>query len=98
MIGAMGLKNWAHNRRMTDPVDGTYRVTSCSRQSGNADYENCRMHGVVVAPGVEATATEHRCMAPQQRLAAAGPDHPGHRRSRRSDPDAHRVVLVAFRT
>ena len=72
MIHAMGLRNWAHNKRLSDPVSGTYRLTSCSSNSGGAAYENCHMHGVVVGPGVGPVAVEHYCTAPTKRWP-----HPG---------------------
>ena len=72
MIHAMGLRNWVHNKRISDPVPGTYRLTSCSSNSGGASYQNCRMHGVVVGPGVGPVAVEHYCTAPTKRWP-----HPG---------------------
>ena len=68
----MGLRNWVHNKRLTDPVAGTYRLTSCSSNSGGAAYENCRMHGVVVGPGVGPIAVEHYCTAPTKRWPQPG--------------------------
>ncbi|WP_375487269.1 hypothetical protein [uncultured Jatrophihabitans sp.] len=68
----MGLKNWLHNKRLSDPVDGTYELTSCSSNSGGAAYENCRMHGVVTAPGINPVAVEHYCTAPTKRWPQPG--------------------------
>jgi hypothetical protein len=69
----MGLKNWAHNRRpMSQPVAGTYELTSCSVNDGQAAFENCSMNGVVRAPGVEPTAVAHHCMAPSKRWPQPG--------------------------
>jgi hypothetical protein len=72
----MGLKNWLHNKRMTDPVEGIFRLTSCSGNSGGAVYENCRMHGVVSAPGIAPTAVEHLCTAPTKRWPQPGQSLP----------------------
>lgn len=68
----LGVRNWLHNKRMTDPVPGTYALTSSSVNSGGASYENCRMTGVVTADGVGPVAVEHYCTAPTKRWP-----HPG---------------------
>lgn len=68
----MGLRNWLHNRRMDDPVDGTYTLTACSGGSSDAAYSNCRMQGVVTAPGVPPVAIEHLCTAPTRKWPMPG--------------------------
>lgn len=68
----MGLFNWAHNTRMTDPVDGTLQLTSCSSGASDAMYSNCRMTGVVSAPGLAPTAVEHKCTAPTKKWPQPG--------------------------
>lgn len=68
----MGLRNWLHNRRMDDPVAGSYTLTACSGGSADAAYSNCRMQGVVTAPGVPPMAVEHLCTAPTRKWPMPG--------------------------
>ncbi len=68
----MGLFNWAHNKRMADPADGTLQLTSCSAGANDAAYANCRMQGVVSAPGLAPTAVEHLCTAPTKKWPQPG--------------------------
>ena len=81
----MGLFNWAHNKRMTDPVDGTLQLTSCSSGANDAMYSNCRMTGVVSAPGLAPTAVEHKCTAPTKKWPQPGQTLPVARRQTLSD-------------
>jgi hypothetical protein len=68
----MGLRNWLHNKHMSDPVDGMLQLTSCSAGAYNAAYSNCRMQGVVTAPGLAPTAVEHVCLAPAKKWPQPG--------------------------
>ncbi len=68
----MGIVNRLLKKRMSDPVAGTYQLTSCSAASYDASYSNCRMYGVVVAPGVGPVAVEHGCVAPTKRWPQPG--------------------------
>ncbi len=68
----VGLRNWLHNKNMSDPVDGTLQLTACSAASYDAAYSNCRMQGVVTAPGIAPTAVEHLCTAPTKKWPQPG--------------------------
>lgn len=68
----MGVGNWLHNRRMSDPVVGTYQLTACSAGSSGAMYSNCRMTGVVTAPEVGPVVVEHLCTAPTKKWPSPG--------------------------
>jgi hypothetical protein len=68
----VGLRNWLHNKHMTDPADGTLQLTSCSAGAYDAAYSNCRMQGVVTAPGLAPTAVEHVCLAPTKKWPQPG--------------------------
>lgn len=68
----MGARNWLRNHRLSDPVDGTYRLTACSGGAYDASYSNCLMEGVVTAPGVAPVAVEHRCLAPTKKWPSSG--------------------------
>src|ERR1700761_8485089 len=57
---------------MTDPVDGTLQLTSCSSGANDSMYSNCRMTGVVSAPGLAPTAVEHKCTAPTKKWPQPG--------------------------
>jgi hypothetical protein len=72
----VGLRNWLHNRSMTDPVPGVYRLIGCSAGSSDASYSTCRMQGVVTGPGVGPVAVEHRCTAPTKRWPRPGDELP----------------------
>lgn len=80
----MGLFNWVHNKHMTDPVDGSLQLTSCSAGANDAAYSNCRMQGVVSAPGLAPTAVEHLCTAPIKKWPQPGQSLPV--RVDRADP------------
>jgi hypothetical protein len=80
----VGLFNWVHNKHMTDPVDGSLRLTSCSVGASDAAYSNCRMQGVVSAPGLAPTAVEHLCTAPAKKWPQPGQSLPV--RVDRADP------------
>jgi hypothetical protein len=68
----VGLRNWLHNKHMSDPVDGMLQLTSCSAGAYDAAYSNCRMQGVVTAPGLAPTAVEHVCLAPTRKWPQPG--------------------------
>jgi len=68
----VGLRNWLHNKHMSDPADGTLQLTSCSVGAYDAAYSNCRMQGVVTAPGLAPTAVEHVCLAPTRKWPQPG--------------------------
>jgi hypothetical protein len=68
----VGLRNWLHNKHMSDPVDGMLQLTSCSDGAYSAAYSNCQMQGVVTAPGLAPTAVEHLCMAPTKKWPQPG--------------------------
>lgn len=72
----MGALNWLRNHRLSDPVDGTYRLTACSGGAYDAAYSNCRMEGVVTAPGVAPVAVEHYCTAPTRKWPQPGEELP----------------------
>jgi hypothetical protein len=72
----VGALNWLRNHRLSDPVDGTYRLTACSAGSSGAAYSNCRMDGVVTAPGIAPVAVEHYCTAPTKKWPSPGQDLP----------------------
>jgi hypothetical protein len=85
----VGLFNWVHNKRMTDPVDGTLQLTSCSAGADDAMYSNCRMTGVVSGPGLAPTAVEHLCTAPARKWPQPGQTLPV--RVDRADPSRLQV-------
>jgi hypothetical protein len=60
----MGLRNWLRDKHMKDPVEGTLQVTGASMAPQGAMYSNCRLHGVLTAPGVPAMPVEHYLTAP----------------------------------
>jgi len=68
----MGLRNWLHNKHMSDPVDGMLQLTSCSAYAYNAAYSNCRIQGVVTVPGLAPTAVAHVCLAPARKRPQPG--------------------------
>jgi hypothetical protein len=68
----VGLRNWLHNKHMSDPADGMLQLTSCSAGAYDAAYSNCRMQGVVTAPGLAPTAVEHVCLAPTRKWPQPG--------------------------
>ena len=61
VVGTEGDTRWdsSTGSRISDPVEGTYRLVACSSSSGGAMFENCSMDGVVSAPGIAPTAVHH---------------------------------------
>jgi hypothetical protein len=57
---------------MSDPVDGMLQLTACSAASYEAAYSNCRMQGVVTAPGIAPAAVEHLRTAPTKKWPEPG--------------------------
>lgn len=86
----MGARNWLRNHRLTDPIPGKYRLTSCSVSSPGAAYSNCNMEGVVMADGITPTAVEHYCTAPTKKWPYPGQELPV--LVDRADPQRLRVV------
>ena len=86
----MGTRNWLRNHRLTDPVPGKYRLTSCSAGSSGAAYSNCSMDGVVTADGVAPTAVEHYCTAPTKKWPYPGQELPV--LVDRSDPQRLKII------
>ena len=68
----MGLRNWLRDKRMKDPVEGTLLVTGASMPPQGATYSNCRLHGVLTAPGLPATSVEHYLKAPLKKWPDPG--------------------------
>jgi hypothetical protein len=68
----MGLRNWLRDKHMKDPVEGTLTVTSASMAPQGAMYSNCRLQGVLAAPGVPATSVEHYLTAPVKKWPDPG--------------------------
>lgn len=92
----MGLRNWLHNRRMSDPVAGVLRLSGCSGAPSGAKYGTCRMFGVVSGSGVGPVAVEHRCAAPTARWPR--PDQSLPVTVDRADPTRIRVRWQETRT
>jgi hypothetical protein len=45
---------------MSDPAQGTLRVTACGISALSGVYSNLTLHGVVTAPGLPPTLLERR--------------------------------------
>jgi hypothetical protein len=68
----MGVTNWLRHKRMSDPVAGSFQLTSCTVSGSSAVNASCHMSGLVTAPGVDPVAVEHRCTAPTQKWPQPG--------------------------
>ena len=62
----MGIRQWARDRSMKDPVAATFKVTSTDRISG----ARMVLTGVVTGPGLEPTPAQHTADVPIKKLAA----------------------------
>jgi hypothetical protein len=62
----MGIRQWARDHSMNEPVAGTFKVTSTDRTSGTKTV----LTGVVTGPGLEPTPVQHRVDVPLKKLAA----------------------------
>jgi hypothetical protein len=56
----MGL--FSRLKGISEPVDAEFRIVACSRNDGNAVYENCTMDGVVSGAGFDPVAVHHTSM------------------------------------
>ena len=62
----MGIRQWARDHSMKEPVAGTFKVTSTDRMSGAKTV----ITGVVTGPGLEPTPAQHTVDVPIRKLAA----------------------------
>jgi len=62
----MGIRQWARDHSMQEPVAGTFKVTSTDRTSGAKTI----LTGVVTGPGLEPTPVQHTVDVPLKKLAA----------------------------
>jgi len=56
----MGLSDWRAKRQMRDPVRGVFRVTGFYDKHPASTPPGTRITGVITAPGIPATAAEHK--------------------------------------
>lgn len=62
-VGIVAMRRRAARRRMADPVEGKLTVTAVNMPGQQAMFSNYRLHGVITAPGVPATAVDQRGIA-----------------------------------
>lgn len=67
----MGMRQWARDHGMKEPVAGTLRLVSVDYYGGTA-----RVTGVVSGPGLEPTPVEHTIDIPSHKLPIVGQDLP----------------------
>jgi hypothetical protein len=63
VVGSIMAARRLRMRRMVDPVEGTLMVTAGNGPAPHGVYSNYRLHGVVTAPGLEATPVQQRGIA-----------------------------------
>jgi hypothetical protein len=56
----MGLNDWRAKHNMRDPVRGVFRVTGFYDKHPSSSPPGTRITGVITAPGLPATAAEHK--------------------------------------
>jgi hypothetical protein len=56
----MGLADWRAKRQMKDPVRGVFKVTGWYDAHPSSSPPGTRITGVITAPGIPATAAEHK--------------------------------------
>ena len=59
-VGLVGLSDWRAKRQMRDPVRGVFRVTGRYNKHPSQNPPSMRITGVITAPGIPATAAEHK--------------------------------------
>ena len=79
--------------KMKDPVEGTAQIVSCTGYHEGV-MANCRMHLVVQAEGVEATAVEHSALLHNRRWPHPGMTLPA--TVDRADPTNFKVDFKAI--